>query len=154
LNIHAASHDDTPLLIALDRASATSAHWTEAQYRDLFTPDRLVLGAWGTEQSFAQTGKPALLGFLVAHQIACEWELENIVVDPQILRKGIGSRLLGALLEAARRADSKAVFLEVRESNHPARFLYEKAGFGEIGRRKSYYSNPLEDAILYRLDLP
>jgi ribosomal-protein-alanine N-acetyltransferase len=42
------------------------------------------------------------------------------------------------------------VFLEVRESNAAARALYANAGFEQTSRRKSYYANPLEDAILYR----
>ena len=46
------------------------------------------------------------------------------------------------------------MFLEVRESNIAARKLYEKAGFEPTGRRKSYYTDPLEDALLYRRSLP
>jgi ribosomal-protein-alanine N-acetyltransferase len=45
------------------------------------------------------------------------------------------------------------VFLEVRESNAAARCFYEKAGFVQTGRRKSYYTDPAEDAVLYRYDL-
>jgi len=98
----------------------------------------------------APSVKENLLGFIVALQIAPEWELENIVVSPAALRKGIGKRLLQALLDAARKTNSQAVFLEVRESNQGARSFYEKSGFAQTGRRKSYYSNPLEDAVLYR----
>lgn len=65
-------------------------------------------------------------------------------------RKGIGQQLLDALLLAARESNIESVFLEVRESNHEARAFYEKAGFKLDGRRKSYYANPSEDAILYR----
>jgi len=54
-----------------------------------------------------------------------------------------------ALLVQARQTNSDAVFLEVRESNTAARRLYQKLGFEETGRRKSYYSNPVEDAVLY-----
>ncbi len=64
-------------------------------------------------------------------------------------RKGLGKRLLQALLDAARETKS-SVFLEVRESNAAARALYENAGFEQTGRRPSYYTSPLEDAILYR----
>jgi ribosomal-protein-alanine N-acetyltransferase len=60
---------------------------------------------------------------------------------------------LGALLAAARETNSSSVFLEVRESNAPARNLYEKAGFEQTGRRKSYYADPAENAILYRFSL-
>lgn len=93
------------------------------------------------------------LGFLVARYIAPDWELENIVVDPNARRRGLGKHLLDALLAKARETNSESVFLEVRESNGSARALYESAGFHQTGRRKSYYSGPAEDAILYRLTL-
>ena len=60
---------------------------------------------------------PSILGFLVAQHLAPEWELENIVVAPTARRKGLGKRLLDALLDAARETNSNSVFLEVRESN-------------------------------------
>ena len=78
--------------------------------------------------------------FLVAQHIPPEWELENIVVAPTARREGLGSRLVQHLLSIARKSNSDAMFLEVRESNIAARRLYEKLGFRENGRRKAYYS--------------
>jgi ribosomal protein S18 acetylase RimI-like enzyme len=60
---------------------------------------------------------------------------------------------LQRLLVRAQEANSKSVFLEVRESNAGARALYEKTGFQPTGRRNSYYTDPPEDAVLYRLIL-
>jgi len=93
------------------------------------------------------------LGFLVASHSTPEWELENIVVAPAVQRKGIGRKLLDGLLAAARETNGEAVFLEVRASNRAARAFYEQTGFRQHGRRKSYYSNPIQDAILYRMVL-
>jgi len=90
------------------------------------------------------------MGFLIAHHLAPEWELENIVVAHAARHRGIGKRLLEALFDAARETNSSAVFLEVRESNTAARTLYEGSGFEQTGRRRSYYTSPSEDAILYR----
>lgn len=90
-----------------------------------------------------------LAGFLVARYVPSEWELENIVVAPAIRRMGIGRQLIDTLLVQARQTNSIAVFLEVRESNTAARSLYKKLGFMETGRRKAYYSNPSEGAVLY-----
>jgi len=56
---------------------------------------------------------------------------------------------MDTLLGQARQANSDAIFLEVRESNTGARRLYEEFGFRETGRRKAYYTNPSEDAVLY-----
>jgi ribosomal-protein-alanine N-acetyltransferase len=60
--------------------------------------------------------------------------------------------LLSELLDIARGGGAKAIFLEVRESNQAARALYEKWAFLESGRRRRYYQEPDEDAILYRID--
>jgi ribosomal-protein-alanine N-acetyltransferase len=135
----------------LERSSNSAAHWNEKQYESLILSDdskssRLALVAEGEEDSM-------ILGFLAAQVVGAEWELENIVVAPETQEKGIGTRLLNELLARAQQAKSNAVFLEVREANSAARALYEKLGFQQSGRRKSYYSNPLEDAILYSKSL-
>jgi [ribosomal protein S18]-alanine N-acetyltransferase len=147
--IRPATAADIPHIMTLERSSSTAGHWTEQQYQQLLGscsdgPQRLVLVA---EISYI------VLGFLIAQHVAPEWELENIVVAEAGRRKGLGKRLLDAVLTRARETNSDAVFLEVRESNASARALYENAGFEESGRRKSYYSAPQEDAILYRRSL-
>jgi [ribosomal protein S18]-alanine N-acetyltransferase len=147
---------DTPSILAIERACLTAAHWNEERYLELFRPEedkpkRLVLVA---ESSLTVSLKDTVIGFLVARQVASEWELENIVVASDAHRHGIGRQLLEALLNTARKIDSASVSLEVRESNLAARALYEKLGFRQTGRRPAYYVNPSEDAILYRHDLP
>jgi ribosomal-protein-alanine N-acetyltransferase len=154
---------DVPSMIAIERASSTAAHWSEQQYLELFQPtharsERLVLVADlpsldPASPDLHQDAVPAVAAFLVARHIAAEWELENIVVAPTTRRKGLGLKLLEALLIAAKQSQSEALFLEVRESNTAARTLYERFGFYLAGRRKSYYANPLEDALQYRRDL-
>ena len=143
----------------LERASPPAAHWSEEQYRQAVQPgsrdpDRLVLVAEGSPPAAGEDRDRgpglAILGFLVARQIAPEWELENIVVAPAARRKGLGRQLLEALFAAARQTESQSLFLEVRESNTAARRLYERLGFEQTGRRKAYYASPAEDAILYR----
>jgi [ribosomal protein S18]-alanine N-acetyltransferase len=62
--------------------------------------------------------------------------------------------LLGAFLDLVREHGGKQVFLEVRESNHAARALYEKWAFVESGRRKMYYHDPPEDALVLRFSSP
>jgi ribosomal-protein-alanine N-acetyltransferase len=170
VNIRPASLTDIPSIITLERQSATAGHWTEEQYRKAFQAEsgkRLMIVAEASDLAAADAqavvpedlasshnGLKNILGFLIAQQISSDWELENIVVGSQVRRRGIGGQLLNALFAAARETACKTkiscVFLEVRESNLPARRLYESAGFELAGRRKSYYSNPLEDAILYR----
>lgn len=153
VKIRKATDEDIPFMIELERASVTSAHWTETQYHHLLRPERLVLLASREDAPADSNSRAPIFGFAVALHVGPEWELENIVVAAAAQRKGVGKGLLEALFDAARKTNSEAVFLEVRESNHGARELYEESGFTQSGRRKSYYSNPLEDAILYRLAL-
>jgi len=154
---------DIPAMMEVEQRCETAPHWTKAQYERLFSANRhagdeyLVLVA--EKDSEVQTHHEpdqqtsSMLGLLVAHRVHTDWELENVVVKADFRRKGIASKLFGELLRHARETGSEAVFLEVRDSNDSARAAYGKWGFSEVGRRKSYYSNPIEDAVLYRFSL-
>jgi ribosomal-protein-alanine N-acetyltransferase len=146
VKIRTATPGDIPFLLQLERGSTTAAHWTMEQYRNLFQD-----GAGARRLVLLAEREDVLLGFLVAQHIGSEWELENIVVSPAERRKGIGVRLMRALMDAAGQSASQSVFLEVRGSNQPARRFYETTGFQQAGVRKNYYRDPPEDAILYRL---
>jgi ribosomal-protein-alanine N-acetyltransferase len=156
--IRLATAADVRSMLELERSSSTAARWTEPQYRELFVSggaERLILVAEPPAQraSDAASSSTGILGFLVARHLAPDWELENIAVSSSARRQGIGKQLLHALVAAARETKSDSVFLEVRQSNTAAQNLYTKAGFEQTGRRKSYYANPIEDAVLYRLTL-
>jgi ribosomal-protein-alanine N-acetyltransferase len=132
-------------MMALEKRAATAAHWSVEQYEKLFgtsNPGRVALII--QEEACVQ-------GFVIARVAGEEWEIENIAVAGPARRRGLGTRLLGELLDTARAKGAEAVFLEVRESNQAARALYEKWSFLESGRRPHYYKSPEEDAILYRL---
>jgi len=88
-------------------------------------------------------------GFLVGQAHADESELQSIAVRAAGHRRGFGSQLLTKFLEQAREGGAKSVYLQVRESNQAARAFYEKWLFQESGRRKDYYTGPVEDAVLY-----
>jgi len=147
---------DIPAILSLERQSPAAGHWTEQQYRDMLqsgNTQRLVLLVETTIPPSTAGPASRILGFLVAHHLTPDWELENIAISPEERRQGLGKKLLDALLAAVRRTSSVSVFLEVRESNSAARSFYQNAGFEQTGRRKSYYANPTEDAVLYRLTL-
>jgi len=145
LSIRPATAADLAAILALEQSAPSAAHWSPEQYRAaLFVPERLAL-------VLEQNSK--ILGFLVARAIDKEWELENIVVGTPSQRRGLGAELLNEFLKLALARDAESIFLEVRESNLPARHLYRKRGFLECGRRKNYYATPQEDAIVYRLML-
>jgi ribosomal-protein-alanine N-acetyltransferase len=145
MHIRPATPADIPAMMRLVSHSATAAHWSREQYDRGFgegTPRRVALVIEETE---------TLQGFLVAHEVATEWEIENIAVAGAARRRGLGTRLLGEFLKRVQAEGASSVFLEVRESNRAARLLYEKWSFEESGRRSGYYTQPQEDAIIYRL---
>lgn len=92
-----------------------------------------------------------VVGFLVVRVLDREWEIENIAVSTKLQRGGYGRQLISEMIHTARTENAKLIFLEVRESNLKARAFYEKHGFRESGRRKGYYNDPVEEAILYQL---
>ena len=152
--VRRATVSDIPAMMDLERQSPTAAHWSRQRYEGMLATasgqqksERL---AWIVE---SEGGAHELLAFLIAHKVEEEWELENIVVAANARRSGVGTGLLGEFVEHARAARGSEIFLEVRESNEGARALYRKMGFEETGLRKSYYSDPAEDAILCRLRL-
>ena len=120
--------------------SDTAAHWREEDYVKAVeenVPSRVLL--------IAVDGCD-IVGFIVALSVGYEWEIENVVVDPERLRRGLGDALMDAFLERAESEGAETVFLEVRESNRAARGLYEKWGFMEVGRRKGYYSRVVDSS--------
>jgi [ribosomal protein S18]-alanine N-acetyltransferase len=154
VRIRRANAADIPAMMNLEQQSPAAGHWSRQQYESFFvTPSRPQQSerlTWIVEND-AEAHE--FIGFLVAHRIDADWELENMVVASKARRRGVGARLLGELLAQARSAHAREIFLEVRESNHNARALYRKLGFEETGLRKGYYSDPPEDAILCCLRL-
>lgn len=78
-------------------------------------------------------------------------DLCNMAVDPEYRGQGYAERLLRYSLEQCRRKGVRRIVLEVRQSNVAAINLYSKTGFRVIGKRKGYYSQPKEDAVLMEL---
>lgn len=110
---------------------------------------------WTLEQVLADLGQPQnwyalaysgeeLVGFLAIQENLYELEVVQIAVRKEWQGLGIARQLLETVPQ------EKEVFLEVREGNTPARTLYQKQGFKEIGCRKGYYHAPTEDAIMMK----
>jgi len=141
-------------MVVLEQESPPAAHWSRGQYEALFvtanSQPQSERFAWIAEND---SEAPEALAFLVARRVQAEWELENLVVAEAARRRGVATRLLGEFVAQVRAEQGRGIFLEVRKSNQSARALYRKAGLEETGLRKSYYSNPAEDAILCRLSL-
>ena len=126
--VRPARPEDRDAIAAIQAASPEASSWDPSDY----------------EVTVAEVDG-AVEGFLVIRRVATdELEILNLAVAPRFRRHGIARGLLTALLEGAR----GNIFLEVRESNTPARQLYESIGFRVITMRKGYYDHPLEAGIV------
>jgi len=161
VRVRPAEPADLPRLVEIASHSVTAAQWNQAEYLKLFSPDdpkaqpeveSQIKTQSRTALVVEQSG--SVVGLIVGRQVADEWEIENIAVTGAARRCGLGSRLVGELLDLVRKRGGKSVFLEVRESNRAARSLYEKWAFLEVGRRKMYYQNPAEDALVLKFKFP
>ncbi len=145
MRIRPATPDDIPAMRRIAANAATAGQWTAAQYARVFEPDPLRI--------LLVIEEGGIQGFLVAAAAGPEWEIENLAVAAPARRRGLGDALVEQFLGMVQREGAESVFLEVRESNVAARAFYEKWAFVESGRRRRYYSNPPEDAIVYRRQL-
>jgi [ribosomal protein S18]-alanine N-acetyltransferase len=144
MSIRPATLDDVPAILALEQAAPSAAHWSSEQYKCRVHDGYIFVAE--------RSGK--IGGFLCARVVRDEWEIENVMVDQEIRRHGVGAELMRALLEKWEQRAGTTVLLEVRESNLPARALYTKYGLSEVGRRRAYYREPIEDAVLYARHRP
>lgn len=135
---------DIPAIAALEK-QCFSQPWSEqALAAELQNKNALFLAAF-------EAGK--LIGYLGMHCVLDEGYIANVAVDEAYRRRGVATALLNALLEIARQRRLGFVTLEVRQSNAPAIAFYEKFGFKAVGRRKNFYANPMEDAVLMTIFL-
>ena len=139
-------------VVEIEERSGLSRWGWAAYYAELQGNNRELmlvarpLGACGLEQC-------RVAGYIVARETAGELHVNNIAVRDQFRRRGYGIRLLGSVLEEARRKRATNAFLEVRSGNLAAQELYRKCGFKGIAKRANYYSDPPEDAVVMSLDL-
>lgn len=95
-----------------------------------------------------------VLGYVGSQAVLGEADMMNLAVCPAERRRGIAQALAEALCAALLEQGNHSLSLEVRVSNMPARSLYEKLGFVQVGCRKNYYRCPKEDALILRRELP
>ena len=94
-----------------------------------------------------------VLGYAGMHCAAGECYVDNVAVFPEARRQGVGRKLMEALLQAAAARGGEFLSLEVRPSNLEALALYRGLGFREVGRRRRFYDDPVEDGLLLTKDL-
>jgi [ribosomal protein S18]-alanine N-acetyltransferase len=122
-----------------------AAPWTEGMFRQTL--------ASPITKSLALTFEDRIIAYIIFYLAGIEMHIMNIAVHPSFRRQGIGFEMMSRILTIARQYSVEECFLEVRESNISARSLYEKIGFTPAGRRKNYYAETNEDAIVMKLSL-
>lgn len=143
--LRAMRETDLDAIMAIE-VRAYAFPWTAGIFRDCL---RAGYAMWVQEQ------QGVIVGYGVLSIAAGEAHVLNLCTAPGHEGKGLGRRMLQALLKIARGHGAQRVFLEVRPSNRRAIALYEHSGFNEIGRRPRYYPahDGREDAIVMALEL-
>lgn len=88
------------------------------------------------------------VGYVGLSTVLDEGYMGNLAVIADFRRKGVGRALMTELIKACEESQLSFVTLEVRSSNIPAISLYNSLGFNQVGLRKNYYKEPVEDALL------
>jgi [ribosomal protein S18]-alanine N-acetyltransferase len=143
LEIRRLAYSDLPSVLAIERRSFPTP-WSLAMFvLELSKPSGICLAA---------TGPQGLVGYLVCSRYADVWHLMNVAVTPDRRRAGVATTLIQRLFEQAG-ADARYT-LEVRTSNAEAIAMYRRFGFRSAGRRRRYYHDNGEDALIMWLESP
>jgi ribosomal-protein-alanine acetyltransferase len=139
LKIRGFTPADLDAVLAIQERSPGTALWSRADYEHVLGGD---FAGWIAES------ESGIRGFVVARRMADEIEILNLAVATEVRRSNIGTALLRKAMQWGNQGGAHRAFLEVRDTNFAAILFYERNGFLGVGRRRRYYSNPDEDALL------
>jgi len=142
---------DIDRIIDIERSWHHLSHWSIDSYYRLLNDDNFTSSFVAEMED--ERGRPSIVGFVIFHIAADVSEIYNIAVENGYARSGIGNQLMAAAIRESARRKAGKVLLEVRKSNTPAINFYLKFNFRIAGERKSYYSNPVEDAYVMELEV-
>ena len=104
--------------------------------------------AYDCNYAFVCLSQGEFSGHITLSVVCDEMQIANVITSERFRRKGVASALIKEAVALAKKHACRVITLEVRESNAPAACLYKKQGFEVVGKRKNFYKNPTEDAIL------
>jgi ribosomal-protein-alanine N-acetyltransferase len=135
--------------IAVLHAGSFHRGWSDGEIESMLL-DRAVVAHRATIAG-------SLIGFILSRIVVDEAEILSVAVSTARRGKGLARRLLDLHMRRLAGLGARAIFLEVGEDNVPARRLYGRAGFREVGRRDAYYPDTAGkpvSALVLRRDLP
>lgn len=147
------SEHDLLEVVEIEEQSGLSRWGWAAYYSELQGGNRNLMFVARLPQTRALGYASSVAGYIVARLSAGELHINNVAVRERFRRHGIGKQLLDQILEAGRAQGAHVAFLELRAGNRAALSLYEKCGFKITARRKNYYSDPPEDALVMTVQL-
>lgn len=146
INIRTMQIEDCAEVVKIDQVCFSNA-WSLSMFENIFNyPVNRYFVAVDTEQ-LAEQQIIGFAGIMVSVDTA---DITNIGVLPEYRGSGIGESLLKKLEDEAKKSNCEQIMLEVREHNNPAISLYRKHGFNQIAIRKNYYSNPIENGLIFQ----
>lgn len=130
---------DIPAIMDIERSSFTTP-WSEISFlSEIYKKNSISKVA-------LLEGK--LIGYICVNHVLHESHLLNLAVHQDFRRRAVGTLLMSEVLRALKKKECVFIYLEVRASNTGARAFYERFGFWAESRRKKYYAQPEEDALL------
>jgi len=138
LTIEPMTHNDLPAVAAIERESFKDP-WSIHSFQTEIETNRLAL-------YLVARHRDQVIAYIGAWIVLNEVHITTLAVDKGCRRRGIASRLVGALMEMTGPRGASCLTLEVRPSNTAALRFYQKLGFEVLGRRKHYYAD--EDALI------
>ncbi len=140
IRIRPMTESDLDQVVPLEQKNF-SRPWSRKSFLEMLSSgDAIFLAAVPEEDA------DRVLGYCGLVQSLDTGDITNVSVDPEQRGKRIGTCLLEELIRRSSQQGVRKIFLEVRRGNVPANRLYESHGFRQVGIRKQYYADPVEDA--------
>ncbi|MES2179527.1 MAG: ribosomal protein S18-alanine N-acetyltransferase [Gemmatimonadota bacterium] len=148
MTVREATPSDLPAVLDIENASFVDPWSRDAFASSLALPHMRFLVA---ESEEGGGGRP--VGYVILTVVGPESEVADIAVDPAFRSGGVGGLLLDAAIARLASEGVEWLYLEVREMNSAARALYQSRAFFEVGRRRNYYRNPTDDALVLKREI-
>ncbi len=126
--------------VAAIEATSFSVPWSLKAFTETVEKDNF--------RYFVAEEEGEIIGYCGFLFVLDEAEIPNVCVKSSARKRGVGKQMMSVLMEEAKKLGMAVLYLEVRESNTPARALYKSLGFEENGIRKNFYEHPVEHAVL------